>query len=57
MLPEQRELAKMALRNAQECLDICLHADSYRWAFTYAVHYTRASSRGVVLFGRRAAAL
>lgn len=42
MVPEQRELAKMALRNAQECLQICLHSNSYRWAFNYAVHYTRA---------------
>lgn len=43
-MPSQRDLAIRALRNAQQCLDICLRGKGYRKGLTYAVHYTRASS-------------
>lgn len=43
MHPAQRELALLALRNAQQCIDICLHGEAYRASLRFAVHYTRKS--------------
>lgn len=39
MRPTQKELAIRALRNAQQCLDICVRGKTYRDSLTYAVHY------------------
>ncbi|CDZ97607.1 er-associated protein catabolism-related protein [Phaffia rhodozyma] len=44
MHPAQRELALLALRNAQQCIDICLHAEAYRASLPFAVHYTHISA-------------
>ncbi len=53
MPEEKRALALRAMKNAQNCLEICLKGENYRHGLSYAVHYTRKCKRGARLTSRR----
>ncbi|WWC69418.1 uncharacterized protein I206_103357 [Kwoniella pini CBS 10737] len=57
MPEEKRVLAIRAMRNAQKCLDICLHGDNYRNGLKYAVHYTHVCAAFAASFLIRIARL
>ncbi|ODO03333.1 hypothetical protein L198_02178 [Cryptococcus wingfieldii CBS 7118] len=57
MPEEKRALAIRAMRNAQKCLDICLHGENYRNGLRYAVHYTHVCAAFAASFLIRIARL
>ncbi|WVW83043.1 hypothetical protein I302_105060 [Kwoniella bestiolae CBS 10118] len=57
MPDEKRILAIRAMRNAQKCLQICLHGDNYRNGLKYAVHYTHVCAAFAASFLIRIARL
>ncbi|WVR05190.1 hypothetical protein IAU60_002202 [Kwoniella sp. DSM 27419] len=57
MPDEKRILAIRAMRNAQRCLDICLHGENYRNGLKYAVHYTHVCAAFAASFLIRIARL
>ncbi|ADV20422.1 Hypothetical protein CGB_B4500C [Cryptococcus gattii WM276] len=57
MPEEKRTLAIRAMRNAQKCLDICLHSENYRNGLRYAVHYTHVCAAFAASFLIRIARL
>ncbi|WVQ98787.1 hypothetical protein IAU59_005918 [Kwoniella sp. CBS 9459] len=57
MPEEKRMLAIRAMRNAQKCLDICLHGENYRNGLRYAVHYTHVCAAFAASFLIRIARL
>ncbi|WVF72211.1 hypothetical protein IAT40_007023 [Kwoniella sp. CBS 6097] len=57
MPEEKRTLAIRAMRNAQKCLDICLHGENYRNGLRYAVHYTHVCAAFAASFLIRIARL
>ncbi|WVN85319.1 uncharacterized protein L203_100464 [Cryptococcus depauperatus CBS 7841] len=54
---EKRALAIRAMRNAQKCLDTCLHGENYRNGLRYAVHYTHVCAAFAASFLIRIARL
>lgn len=57
MPEEKRVLALRAMRNAQACLEICLHGENYRNGLRYAVHYTHVCAAFAATFLIRIARL
>lgn len=57
MPEEKRTLALRAMRNAQACIQICLHGDNYRNGLRYAVHYTHVCAAFAATFLIRIARL
>ncbi|WWD15975.1 hypothetical protein CI109_100399 [Kwoniella shandongensis] len=57
MPEEKRALAIRAMKNAQRCLDICLHGENYRNGLRYAVHYTHVCAAFAASFLIRIARL
>ncbi|EIW69439.1 hypothetical protein TREMEDRAFT_73857 [Tremella mesenterica DSM 1558] len=57
MPEEKRLLAIRAMRNAQTCLDICLHGQNYRNGLRYAVHYVHVCAAFAASFLIRIARL